>query len=183
MWTISFTENYGFVGIFLLASWPNAAFDMCGMACGWLQMPFWTFFGAVLLGKGFAKVTLQIMGCTVVFGKSAFAVIKTGLRRIDVFGIGLEQRVAALRKQVMSQFEAQARLTCAGLLGDAESLDERGLAAKYCAVADQCAKTGCAAAASAAASAFSSRSSSSPPRLPAVGPCQLMSRMAAVVGH
>ena len=42
VWTISFTERHGFLGILLLASWPNAAFDMCGMACGWLEMPFWT---------------------------------------------------------------------------------------------------------------------------------------------
>ena len=54
-------------GIFLLASWPNAAFDMCGMACGWLEMPFWTFFGATLLGKGVVKVTFQTLGCIVVF--------------------------------------------------------------------------------------------------------------------
>lgn len=28
VWTIDFTERHGFVGILLLASWPNAAFDM-----------------------------------------------------------------------------------------------------------------------------------------------------------
>lgn len=56
VWTISFTEKHGFMGILVLASWPNAAFDMCGMACGWLEMPFWTFFGATLLGKGVVKV-------------------------------------------------------------------------------------------------------------------------------
>ena len=105
-------------------------------------MPFWTFFGAVLLGKGFAKVTLQCIVCTVIFGKNAFAAIKIALSRIDVFSLGLEHRATSLRKQVMSQFEAQARLTCASLLGSAQSLDEQGLAAKYCDVADQCAKTG-----------------------------------------
>ena len=42
VWTITFTEKHGFGGILLLASWPNAAFDMCGMACGYLEMPFET---------------------------------------------------------------------------------------------------------------------------------------------
>jgi hypothetical protein len=31
---MSFIKERGFVGIFLLASWPNAAFDLCGMCCG-----------------------------------------------------------------------------------------------------------------------------------------------------
>ena len=35
VWTIDFTERLGFLGVLLLASWPNAAFDMCGMACGY----------------------------------------------------------------------------------------------------------------------------------------------------
>ena len=68
VWTIEFTERHGFAGILLLASWPNAAFDMCGMACGWLEVPFWTFFGATLLGKGVIKVTLQTCVCIAVFG-------------------------------------------------------------------------------------------------------------------
>ena len=38
VWTIDFTDKHGFVGILALASWPNAAFDMCGMACGWLEV-------------------------------------------------------------------------------------------------------------------------------------------------
>lgn len=28
IWTIDFTKRHGFLGIFLLAAWPNAAFDM-----------------------------------------------------------------------------------------------------------------------------------------------------------
>ena len=36
-WMMAFIKERGFVGIFLLASWPNAAFDLCGMCCGaWL---------------------------------------------------------------------------------------------------------------------------------------------------
>ena len=36
------------------------------MACGWLEMPFWTFLGATVLGKGFTKVTIQCMVSTTV---------------------------------------------------------------------------------------------------------------------
>lgn len=42
-------------------SWPNAAFDLCGICCGAFLMPFWEFFGATLIGKGVVKVSGQAM--------------------------------------------------------------------------------------------------------------------------
>lgn len=42
---------YGFYGVLLMASFPNIAFDICGIYCGHYLMPFWTFFGATFLGK------------------------------------------------------------------------------------------------------------------------------------
>ena len=48
------------MGILLLASWPNAAFDLCGICCGAFKMPFWEFFGATLIGKGGVKVNGQV---------------------------------------------------------------------------------------------------------------------------
>ena len=55
-WMIHLVEKHGFVAILLLAAWPNAAFDLCGMACGHFLMPFWTFFGATYIGKALIKV-------------------------------------------------------------------------------------------------------------------------------
>ena len=49
-------RRHGFWGIFLLAAWPNALFDLCGICCGHFLMPFWQFFGATLMGKAFVKV-------------------------------------------------------------------------------------------------------------------------------
>ena len=48
--------RHGFWGIFLLAAWPNALFDLCGICCGHFLMPFWQFFGATLAGKAIVKV-------------------------------------------------------------------------------------------------------------------------------
>ena len=56
---VAFIEKRGFWGIFMLASWPNAAFDLCGMACGAFRMPFFTFFLGTILGKGLVKVNIQ----------------------------------------------------------------------------------------------------------------------------
>eukprot|EP00668_Euglena_longa_P035351 GGOE01045415.1.p1 GENE.GGOE01045415.1~~GGOE01045415.1.p1 ORF type:complete len:504 (+),score=170.95 GGOE01045415.1:70-1512(+) len=58
-WMVHLIEVHGFVAILLLAAWPNAAFDLCGMACGHFMMPFWTFFGATYIGKALVKINLQ----------------------------------------------------------------------------------------------------------------------------
>jgi hypothetical protein len=55
-WMLGVIRRHGFLGILLLASWPNAAFDLCGICCGHFQMPFWQFFGATLIGKALVKV-------------------------------------------------------------------------------------------------------------------------------
>uniref|UniRef100_A0A7S0R933 Vacuole membrane protein 1 n=1 Tax=Chlamydomonas leiostraca TaxID=1034604 RepID=A0A7S0R933_9CHLO len=60
-WMMGFIRAHGFLGIFLLASWPNAAFDLCGLCCGAFRMPFWSFFGATLLGKAVVKVNGQAL--------------------------------------------------------------------------------------------------------------------------
>ena len=55
-WMLNFIQTHGFWGVFLLAAWPNAAFDLCGICCGHFLMPFWEFFFATVLGKGVVKV-------------------------------------------------------------------------------------------------------------------------------
>jgi vacuole membrane protein 1 len=60
LWMMSFIQKYGFWAIFLLAAWPNMAFDLCGICCGHFRLSFWTFFGATLLGKGVVKVNFQV---------------------------------------------------------------------------------------------------------------------------
>ena len=60
-WTVYLLKHHGFVGVLLLASWPNAAFDMAGMACGHFLMDFWTFFVATAIGKGLVKVHGQAL--------------------------------------------------------------------------------------------------------------------------
>lgn len=69
-WMINFLQRYGFWGVFAMAAWPNAAFDLCGVACGHFGMPFWTFFSAVVLGKGVVKVFGQTCFFTLLFAES-----------------------------------------------------------------------------------------------------------------
>ena len=43
-------EKVGFFGILACASIPNPLFDLAGITCGHFLIPFWTFFGATLIG-------------------------------------------------------------------------------------------------------------------------------------
>jgi len=144
--TIDFTKRHGFVGILLLASWPNAAFDMCGMACGWLEMPFWTFFGATLIGKGVIKVTLQTVACTLLFGPTLWSAIKQVLPSVGLptsmcsaaggapeDACELVGFLSSARDKAMLSFSLQNRYKPADFLGGAASIDQHGLVTKYCA--------------------------------------------------
>lgn len=58
-WMVTFLKNHGFWGVLLMASFPNVAFDICGVCCGHYLMPFWTFFGATFLGKAVIRNCVQ----------------------------------------------------------------------------------------------------------------------------
>lgn len=70
-WMMRIIRQHGFVGILLLASWPNAAFDLCGICCGAFKMPFWSFFGATLIGKGVIKVSGQALFFVALFRQAS----------------------------------------------------------------------------------------------------------------
>jgi len=143
IWTINFTEKHGFVGVFLLAAWPNAAFDMCGMCCGYLMMPFWTFFLATALGKGVVKVNLQAIVFVNLFGSGFFHVLATGVESLNhslagVVGkdFGLKTLLVKGRTTLLQQFELQSRVSPHKLFvgqedGDLDIEDLKEMYAKY----------------------------------------------------
>jgi membrane protein YqaA with SNARE-associated domain len=59
LFMIWFLQEYGFWGVLVMASYPNFAFDLCGICCGHFLMPFWAFFSATLIGKVFVRNTYQ----------------------------------------------------------------------------------------------------------------------------
>ncbi|RUS82273.1 hypothetical protein EGW08_009951 [Elysia chlorotica] len=52
-------QRVGFFGILACASIPNPLFDLAGITCGHFLIPFWTFFGATLIGKAVIKMHIQ----------------------------------------------------------------------------------------------------------------------------
>jgi len=144
IWTINFTERHGFMGILMLASWPNAAFDMCGMCCGYLLMPFWTFFIATALGKGVIKVNLQSFFFIGLFGSTAFQVMLGGLDHTNaalLSALGqdfhLRETIQSLRTKLILQFEMASRFAPSKLFPDGvDSLDLQALEKLYSKMSD-----------------------------------------------
>lgn len=62
-------EKVGFFGILACASIPNPLFDLAGLTCGHFLVPFWTFFGATLIGKAIIKMHIQKMFVIVAFNE------------------------------------------------------------------------------------------------------------------
>lgn len=56
---ILFLHTYGFYGVLLMASYPNLAFDLCGVCCGHFLMPFMSFFMATFIGKAIIRNSYQ----------------------------------------------------------------------------------------------------------------------------
>lgn len=62
-------EKAGFLGIMACASIPNPLFDLAGITCGHFLVPFWTFFGATLIGKAIIKTHIQQVFVIVAFSE------------------------------------------------------------------------------------------------------------------
>ena len=60
----------------LFASIPNPLFDLAGLTCGHLLIPFWTFFIATAIGKACNKTTLQAFFFILVCKKETLEAIK-----------------------------------------------------------------------------------------------------------
>lgn len=65
-----FVEKVGFLGILLCASIPNPLFDLAGITCGHFLVPFWTFFGATLIGKAIVKMHIQKIFVIIAFNEN-----------------------------------------------------------------------------------------------------------------
>mgnify|MGYP006950276291 FL=1 len=90
-----FVRERGFWGVFLLAAWPNALFDLCGVCCGRFRMPFASFLGATMLGKAAVKAPAQ-----------AALVLALGRRRSREKVVALAEKVAIAL--LPENFEARA---------------------------------------------------------------------------
>merc|ERR1712226_541050 len=86
----------GFLGILAAASIPNPLFDLAGITCGHFLVPFWTFFGATLIGKAVIKMHIQKIFIIMAFNDTLIAGVISNLNRIPWLGAKLEAPVKEL---------------------------------------------------------------------------------------
>lgn len=89
-------EKVGFFGILACASIPNPLFDLAGITCGHFLIPFWTFFGATLIGKAIIKMHIQKIFVIFAFNQHLLETSISFLVQIPVLGPKLEAPVRTL---------------------------------------------------------------------------------------
>jgi len=89
-------ERVGFFGILACASIPNPLFDLAGITCGHFLVPFWTFFGATLIGKAVVKMHIQKIFVILAFNQQLFETAVSVLVKLPLLGPLLEAPVRSL---------------------------------------------------------------------------------------
>ncbi|KAF1776914.1 SNARE associated Golgi protein [Phytophthora cactorum] len=105
-WMIRFLEKHGFWGVLLMSAWPNMAFDLCGICCGHFLMPFWTFFGATLIGKALIKVNMQAAFFITIFTDAHLKRVEAFIGRVTPEQWGLGSRVSEFLFECREKFHS-----------------------------------------------------------------------------
>lgn len=103
-WVEKTVANVGFPGILLFASVPNPFFDLAGITCGHFLVPFWTFFGATLIGKAIVKMHVQMLFVVVAFSEHHVERVVSLLSAVPLVGDFIRgpllETLAAQKKQL-----------------------------------------------------------------------------------
>ena len=91
-------KRVGFLGILACASIPNPLFDLAGITCGHFLVPFWTFFGATLIGKAIIKTHLQQLTVIVAFNENLVNKAGSALSKVPALGARLQKPLEDLLK-------------------------------------------------------------------------------------
>ena len=60
-WSIYKLKKNSFLTIIMLSSWPNAFFDMCGIAAGFVKLSLGQFLIPTIIGKAVIKINCQLI--------------------------------------------------------------------------------------------------------------------------
>jgi membrane protein YqaA with SNARE-associated domain len=101
-------EKVGFLGILVCASIPNPLFDLAGITCGHFLVPFWTFFGATLIGKAIIKMHIQKIFVILAFNENLLESAIKLINKIPVVGVKLETPIRAILEQQKNKLHSSA---------------------------------------------------------------------------
>lgn len=110
-------ERVGFFGILACASIPNPLFDLAGITCGHCLVPFWTFFGATLIGKAIIKMHIQQTFVILSFSKSYVELSVGLLGMIPFIGPYIEapfKKAVEFQKEKLHRKSSQAPVNAGG---------------------------------------------------------------------
>ncbi|KAH8238262.1 hypothetical protein KR032_001643 [Drosophila birchii] len=102
-------ERVGFFGILACASIPNPLFDLAGITCGHFLVPFWTFFGATLIGKAVIKMHIQKIFVIIAFNETLIERAVDLLASLPVLGHKLQEPFKAFLKNQKQRLHRQQR--------------------------------------------------------------------------
>jgi membrane protein YqaA with SNARE-associated domain len=104
-WMIRFLRSHGFFGVLLMASYPNIAFDLCGICCGHFLMPFWTFFGATFLGKAVIRNTYQSLLYVVLCSEKYVELLIVCLQTLAPDSLHIDQVIREIIEDARESFK------------------------------------------------------------------------------
>lgn len=81
-WMIMGFPQYNFWIILIFASVPNPLFDLAGMICGQLLVPFWRFFIPTLIGKAIVKTHIQTAFVILLCNNQLLEHLESSLRHV-----------------------------------------------------------------------------------------------------
>merc|ERR1712001_633923 len=113
-------KRVGFFGILACASIPNPLFDLAGITCGHFLVPFWTFFGATLIGKAVIKMHIQKVFIILAFNETLIETVVSSLNKIPGIGSKLEgpfKELLAKQKAKLHRKAGASEAVDTGVLG------------------------------------------------------------------
>lgn len=86
--------------LFLYLQIPNPLFDLAGLTCGHYLIPFWTFFGATVIGKAVVKMHIQQLAVIIAFNEELLDKVIGLLALVPYVGRRLQE---PLKKYLIEQ--------------------------------------------------------------------------------
>lgn len=97
---------------------PNPLFDLAGITCGHFLVPFWTFFGATLIGKAIIKMHIQKMFVIIAFNEALLARAVGLLALLPVVGTKLEQPFKTFLEKQKKKFHRKPGTGASGQVSE-----------------------------------------------------------------
>lgn len=90
---------------------PNPLFDLAGITCGHFLVPFWTFFGATLIGKAIVKMHIQKVFVIIAFNEALIEKAVDTIAVLPVIGKKLQEPFKAFLKNQKQHLHRQRNST------------------------------------------------------------------------